>query len=276
MKHSLYYDLFSHSDAINPADPDQEWVLLHGWGMNASVWDAIIPGLLRHHPVRLIELPGMGRSLLRSQRSNLDEWVDQVLEVAPSRAIWMGWSLGGLVAMAATLLEPQRVSQLITVATTPRFTQSTDWSCALPDTELTLFRQWLEEDPEGTLIRFLALQCKGSRMQRSDIRYLQERAFLHGQPAWRALREGLAMLADVDLRQGLGEIQPPCLHIYGEHDALVPASVARQMQHDQPMAQVVVIPGAAHLPFVTEPEVFLTHVRGFLGLNTAIDGAPYD
>ena len=37
-------------------------VLLHGWGLNANVWDCITPELATHFTLHLVDLPGYGRS----------------------------------------------------------------------------------------------------------------------------------------------------------------------------------------------------------------------
>ena len=35
-------------------------VLLHGWGLNAKVWDCITPQLASHFTLHLVDLPGYG------------------------------------------------------------------------------------------------------------------------------------------------------------------------------------------------------------------------
>ena len=37
-------------------------MLLHGWGLNAQVWDCITPQLASHFTLHLVDLPGYGRS----------------------------------------------------------------------------------------------------------------------------------------------------------------------------------------------------------------------
>ena len=90
-------------------------VLLHGWGLNAKVWDCITPQLASHFTLHLVDLPGYGRSGGFGAMS-LEEMAQRVLENAPERAIWLGWSLGGLVASQVALSHPDRVQALVTVA----------------------------------------------------------------------------------------------------------------------------------------------------------------
>lgn len=76
---------------------DCHLVLLHGWGLNAQVWDCITPQLASHFTLHLVDLPGYGRSGGFGAMS-LEAMAQRVLEQAPPQAVWLGWSPGGLVA----------------------------------------------------------------------------------------------------------------------------------------------------------------------------------
>ncbi|HET8708241.1 MAG TPA: alpha/beta fold hydrolase, partial [Pseudomonadales bacterium] len=116
MSLTLYHDVF-RSESAHP----QALVVLHGWGLNAVVWDDIMPALLKHFEVTVIELPGFGRSPMPSGDYTLDYLVEHVLKVAPERAVWLGWSLGGVVATQIAAQFPMRVEALVTVATNACF-----------------------------------------------------------------------------------------------------------------------------------------------------------
>ena len=57
----------------------------------------------------------------------------------------------------------------------------------------------------------------------------------------------------------------PTLVIAGEGDTLTPPVQARALAHAIPGAEVIIIPGAGHLPPVEQPEVTTAKVREFLG-----------
>lgn len=250
MSLSLYYE--SYPCEGSPSAPSL--VLLHGWGMHSGVWDPLLPALREHFSIHVIDLPGMGRSPVANVDYDLDYLVAQVLDVAPERAAWLGWSLGGQVATALAARYPERVTHLITLASSPRFTATEGWQCALNPTALAQFTAWLEEDWEGTLIRFLALQCKDSATQRDDIRVFKDRVFIHGFPAQRALQGGLRILAHADVREELQGVTCPTLHILGANDPLIPASLGDKLTELQPTAQVACLPGRSHALFVSEPD----------------------
>ena len=83
-------------------------VLIHGWGLHAIVFDDIVPALLEHFRVTVVDLPGMGQSPLPNDDYTLDFLAEQVLAIMPERAHLLGWSLGGLVALAMADKAPER------------------------------------------------------------------------------------------------------------------------------------------------------------------------
>ena len=247
----------------NALSLDQDVVMLHGWGMNAAVWDgcsACWQGLDQHR----IELPGHGASPFQPRLDSLWSWADACLEAAPEQAIWLGWSLGGLVALAAALRAPKRVTGLILLTATPRFVQAVDWTPAMPETTLDQFHADLALDPVATLSRFLALQVRGSESARDTLRTLRQELDSRPPPQPDALSLGLDLLRDEDLRGRLPDIRCPALWIFGSHDALVPPRVAERVECLMPGAQTRVIAGAAHAPHLSHPTATAAAIRDFL------------
>src|SRR3569623_85877 len=75
-------------------------VLVHGWGMNARVFDVLAQLLAGDFDVRALDLPGHGG---RSGQSNnsLQDWADDLAEQVPEGSTVLGWSLGGQVVLRA-------------------------------------------------------------------------------------------------------------------------------------------------------------------------------
>lgn len=258
----LYHDTYACTGAAGEHAPDL--VLLHGWGLHSVVWDPVVPALLERFQVTVIDLPGMGRSPLPSGDYDLDFVIRQVLAVAPASALWMAWSLGGEIATAIAARHAERVSALVLVASNPCFAQRDGWPYAMASEQLQQFRDFYEEDPEGTLIRFLSLQCRGSRSMKNDIRFLQEIMYLQGLPAPQALRAGLRLLADLDVRADFQRVSQPVQIVLGAKDVLVPAMLGSELLALGRSCQLSVLAESGHVPFLSEPEAFMAAVTPFL------------
>lgn len=236
-------------------------VLLHGWGLNAEVWHCISEELSSQFRLHLIDLPGYGRSQGFGALT-LPQMADIVLAQAPRQAIWVGWSLGGLVASQISLTHPERVSALVTVASSPCFTAHEDWPGIKPDV-LAGFQQQLSDNFQRTVERFLALQTLGTETARQDARRLKAVVLEQPMPDVEVLTGGLEILKTVDLREKLNDLSMPFLRLYGHLDGLVPRKVAVLLDELSPRSESIIFPKAAHAPFISHPQDFCQTITDF-------------
>lgn len=240
---------------------DRHLVMLHGWGLNAGVWQSVVDRLSPHFCLHLVDLPGYGRSRGFVPMS-LGEMVETLLPQAPEKAVWLGWSLGGLVASTVALRHPERVSGLISVASSPCFAAGDAWPGIKPQT-LSGFQQQLSEDFQRTVERFLALQTLGTDSARQDARLLKSVVLALPSPEVEVLNAGLEMLRTVDLREEMKTLTLPLLRIYGALDGLVPRKIAPLLDAEWPASEAVIIEKAAHAPFISHPAVFCQQLIDF-------------
>lgn len=238
-------------------------VLLHGWGLNAEVWRYIAERWAPHFRLHLLDLPGYGRSQGFGALS-LPEMTEVVLAQAPEKAVWMGWSLGGLVASQAALVAPQRVEALITVASSPCFAAHDDWPGIRPDV-LQGFQHQLSEDFQRTVERFLALQTLGSESARQDARMLKSMVLDLAIPPVEVLSGGLDILNHVDLTQSMQTLTLPFLRLYGALDGLVPRKIVPMLDEKWPRSRSAIIAKSSHAPFISHPDAFCSLIEDFLG-----------
>ena len=229
-------------------------MLLHGWGLNAEVWHCINEELASQFTLHLVNLPGYGRSHGYGAMT-LEEMAQEVLNAAPQHAIWLGWSLGGLVASQIALSWPERVNALVTVASSPCFSAQETWPGIKPDV-LAGFQQQLSDDFQRTVERFLALQTMGTETARQDARALKQVVLSLPMPDVEVLNGGLEILKTVDLREPLAALTMPHLRIYGYLDGLVPRKVVPLLDSLWPDSESQVIAKAAHAPFISHPTEF--------------------
>jgi pimeloyl-[acyl-carrier protein] methyl ester esterase len=187
-----------------------------------------------------------------------------VAEAIPPQADICGWSLGGQVAMQLALDSPQQVRRLLLAGSTPRFVNSADWQHGIAAYVFRQFAHNVATDYQETMRRFLGLQAFGGEASRSRMRELRERFVQRPLPDPEALRLALDILLQTDFRGQLSQLQQPMLLLHGDRDTLAPVAAAYWMADHIPQAQLHVIAGASHAPFLSHPASFLTEVTRFL------------
>jgi pimeloyl-[acyl-carrier protein] methyl ester esterase len=240
---------------------DNPLILLHGWGFNCEIWNGIGRELAKDWYVYQVDLPGHGHSQMCEY--SLPVLTETLAAALPKKAVWLGWSMGGLMAMAMARWQPAYVQALVLVSSSPRFITADNWPHAVTLAVLKQFAQQLQSDTLGTLKRFLALQVKGSETASQQLRALNALLKQTPIPQIAALQAGLQLLQNTDLRAELSQIHCPSLLCVGERDTLVPASVAIDCQRLWPTLQTVCIKLAGHLPFLSHPKQFMHSLQGF-------------
>ncbi|OAD19951.1 BioH [Candidatus Thiomargarita nelsonii] len=235
-------------------------ILLHGFGFNGEIWNDIAAQLAQDWHVYQVDLPGHGRSAMCEY--SLPILTEKLAVALPQEAVWVGWSMGGLLAMAMARWHPVRA--LVLVSSSPRFVTAENWPHAMTSAVLQLFAHQVQSDTLGTLQRFLALQVKGGEDARPQLRALKALLKKTPSPQAEALQGGLQLLQNTDLRSELSLIRCPALLCLGERDTLVPAAMGKDCQQWWPKLQTVCIKRAAHVPFLSHPQVFIELLQGFL------------
>lgn len=241
----------------------QSVVLVHGWGLHGGVWARTAARLALTHTVLRVDLPGFGASAPLSIPYTAEALAEAVAANVPANAVWVGWSLGGLVALAAAQIGAP-MAKLVLVGATPRFVQDADWPHAMASSALANFAAGLAQDYRATVMRFLALQARGSERAHEELRALRDTVFARGEPSPAALSGGLDVLRDSDLRPALAGIGIPTLMIHGVRDLLIPAQAAAQTVSALPQARLSLFEGAGHAPFLSHPEAFERELMAFL------------
>jgi pimeloyl-[acyl-carrier protein] methyl ester esterase len=237
--------------------------MLHGWGMHSGVWGGMAERLARNWRLHLVDLPGHGESCRLALGPDLAALAALVAEQTPPAA-WLGWSMGGLIALQAAIDRPARVPRLLLVATNPSFVVRPHWPHGVDETLFTGFADELGRDFEGTLNRFLVLETLGSDHARETLRRLK--ADLHGGriPDVHALRAGLRILRDTDYTRDLAAIGQPALWLAGGRDRLVPPKAMETAAAAMPRASFHRMRGAGHAPCIGHAEEFVSRVGRFL------------
>lgn len=243
-------------------------VLIHGWAMSGRVW-AFQEELAARFRLISVDLRGHGTSAAPEGGYAFADFAADLValfdRLGLRRAAVIGWSLGVQVALEAYPALADRVTALVLVSGTPRFTASADWPHGLPTTEarglgLRLRRSW--DVTLGDFFRRMFAEGELSREQNQRI--AQEIVIPRLLPDPRAVAATLDTLAAGDHRQLLGAVAAPTLVIHGDRDAICLPAAGRFMADEIPGARLALMEGAGHAPFLSRPEVFNRLVGAFL------------
>ena len=234
---------------------ERKTIFLHGWGMNACIFDPLIERIGDRLAAESVSLPGYAGSRW-SATLPFEQQLELMANDLPAGRL-VGWSMGGLYAIELALRYPQKFNHLTLVASNPCFVKRADWNCAVDESVFDAFAEQLNGGWQATMRRFLTLQMHGVEGAREQVRVLTRQMTQAGEPDVEVLHHGLNLLRRQDCRSSLLKLDQPVRFILGERDALVP--VARQQIADlNPKFQVESLPGAAHVPFLSHPEPFVS------------------
>ncbi len=250
-------------------------VLLHGFGASLFSWRGAIPVLSINHTVMAFDRPGFGLT----ERPRRGEWGESnpygpeaqaeltfamMDHAGIDRAVLVGHSAGGTIALLCALTRPERVAALILVApavydnggpallrTLMRIPQVRRLSPLL----LRSIRSW------G--IRLLADSWHNASKITPEIIEGYQKP-LKAQNWDRALSELILASTKVDLAGRLHEVRKPVLVVTGDDDRIVPTEQSVRLAEDLSGAKLVVIHQCGHLPQEECPEAFLRATIEFL------------
>ncbi|MGL1958076.1 MAG: pimeloyl-ACP methyl ester esterase BioH [Colwellia sp.] len=242
-------------------------VFIHGWGLNSGVWQPLIEKMsacsTNNFELISLDLPGFGFNsdciITPYSLANICHLINKAIN---KPAIYLGWSLGGLIATEMALTFPDKVLGLITVASSPCFiecdqkkNQKLGWPGIKPSV-LKNFHQQLKEDSQKTIDGFLKIQAMGSPHIRQDIKQIRNLVKRYPVPSKKTLDQSLNLLETSDYTEQLRLIQQPFLRLYGNSDSLIPIIVANLVSQRIKNSDQHIFDKASHAPFISHPDDF--------------------
>jgi pimeloyl-ACP methyl ester carboxylesterase len=218
-------------------------VFFHGWGASGQVWERQAAAFGHRMTVLTPTIPVWDAG-----------WFADFLQQMPLQdCLLVGWSLGGMLLLEAlSRLTGPPPGGLVLVGVAPVFTRRPDYPRGQPPAMVRAMRRSLAADPQRLLAEF-AEQClapgEGAMLS-------QVREALASQAAPGTLAAGLDYLLNCDLRPLLDRLPAGTVIIHGQEDRIVPQAQGEFLQEQLPGARLNLLPGAGHLPFLTQAAAF--------------------
>jgi pimeloyl-[acyl-carrier protein] methyl ester esterase len=216
----------------------------------------------------VLDLPGYGFSKDSNNEFTLDSItkdIEDYINYIDREVTVLGWSLGGLITLNLLQRNNINVDKVVLVAATPRFTkdEESNWYSAIEQQVFDNFAADLQSDYKKTLKRFLSLQTRGSELARDDLRVLNQKLTERGDPSIEALKNGLSILSDTDLRNE-NKSNTPAMVVLGEKDTLVPVDVKIEFNEMFTDIEQLVLEKTGHAPFISKPEICADKIKNFI------------
>lgn len=228
----------------------RRFVLAHGFTQTARSWDTFRQMLSRRLPevdVVAVDLPGHGDA---PPPADIDLWASaQRLVDAGGVGTYVGYSMGGRVALHAALAHPAAVERLVLIGATAGIDDPAE-RAARRDADERL-ADHIEEVGVATFIdEWLANPLFAGLTERTALRSDRLRNEAAGLAAsLRATGTG----TQTSLWDRLGDIECPVLVLVGERDAKF-NELGRRLVDGIPDAELVVVAGAGHSVHLEQPE----------------------
>jgi len=252
-------------------------VLLHGLSSSMGFWEYQVPELAREHRVLAVDLPGFGASG-RPDAPYTPPWYAAMVtgwmdHLGLDRAVLVGHSMGGQIALTVALDQPERVERLVLSAPAGIETFGAGAAAWMKD-------WWTEDRALHATEAELRATFETLVFNRSDAgteRLLEERVRMTGTEAFRgtsvAVSRSIAGMLDHPVASRLPSVAAPTLIVYGSNDRMIPnpvftggrtARIARKGADAIPGSRLVMVPGAGHTVHHDAPRAFNDAVSSFL------------
>src|SRR5690625_3232695 len=156
-------------------------VMLHGWGCDILCWQSLVPVRQAFADVIVVDWSGFGASA-SVPGFDLDAVLQRIEECLPSRCVLVGWSLGGMLAVALAERCLDRVQRVITLASNLSFVARPYWPDAMAPAVTRRINGSFQADPALAWRRFTGLMAQGDTAERDLLKRLRQ-AFKGGK-AW--------------------------------------------------------------------------------------------
>jgi 3-oxoadipate enol-lactonase len=211
-------------------------------GTTMDLWEPQLAALTATRRVLRYDLPGHGGSdVIRGTVGDFAEAVTGLLDaLGLDKVAYAGVSLGGAIGTTLALAHPERITSLALCCTSARFGDPDGWH----ERAAKVRAGGLEPLADTLVGRWFTPGFAGRRAARAMLTGIDPEGYAACCDA----------LAAFDVRDRLGEVSAPTLVIAGAEDVATPPDHAETLARGIRGAELVVVPGAAHLANLERPE----------------------
>jgi pimeloyl-ACP methyl ester carboxylesterase len=222
-------------------------VLIHGFPLDGSSWNEVVPLLEKQYDVIVPDLRGFGNSTTVNSAYTVSDMASDIAGLLDSlgieKAAIAGHSMGGYVALAFAKKYSKRVTGLALV--------SSQAPADPPDRKQGRYKTAEEVAAKGVSVVVEAMTPKLSAVERVQ-NFVRTSI---GKQSKEGVIGGLKAMAErEDSSSSLSAFAFPIVLVHGDADALIPVDRAREIKAMAPSAHLTELPNVGHMPMMEAAE----------------------
>lgn len=244
-------------------------VMSHSLGCTQAMWDPQMLALAGRYRVLRYDTRGHGSSEGPPGAYTLEQLADDAAalmdHVGVQRAIWVGFSMGGMIGQVFALRHAARVQALVLADTTSEHhaTPQSIW-----DERIRL----AHEHGMAPLVQPAIGRWFTPAFREAQPEVVARTAAAIGGTSVNGWAGCCAAIASVHTTPHLHAISCPAIVIVGEHDIGTPLASALTIHRHLPNSVLIVIADAAHMTCIEQPAQFNRALRVFLDAQLTVNG----
>jgi long-chain acyl-CoA synthetase len=236
---------------VAPERPLRTFILLHGFGGNATQWQYQIETFAQHNHVLAIDIRGHGHSSRPESGYDMERLVVDIIAVLDhrnmrQRVVLIGHSFGVALATEAACRYPERVSHLILIAGAGEYDIRGIYKLAfrLPEAFLSTVQPWVDNFVDASL------------------RSLKQ-IYLHNMRYWRGWDK-------------FPQLEMPTLVVLGNRDQVLPQEAFERVAQLVPSetSEVISVDVSAHMVMLERREAVNRAIRRFIESPVTTEQVP--
>jgi 3-oxoadipate enol-lactonase len=241
--------------------------LSHSIAADRTMWDPTVPALTPRYRVLRYDIRGHGGSEAAPGEYTLAALAEDARALLRglgiARTHWVGLSLGGMIGQAFALQAPEMLASLVLC----------DTASFMPDEMKPVWNERIavvESGGAGARLDDVLARWFTPAFAQAHPDVVAKTLAMIGRTTPRGFAGCAAAIRDLDFNERLPGIGVPTLLIVGEQDEATPVMASQLIQQLVKDAELVVLPSAAHLSNVEQPEAFNRALTAFLArIDTA-------
>ena len=245
---------------------DGPWITFsHSLACNLHSWDEEASRLSKRFRVLRFDTRGHGASSAPAGAYTLDLLADDLYALLQSLGVssthFVGLSMGGMIGQTVALKFPGILKSLVLCDTSSRF------DLDMEERIRTVETQGMEPMVAPTLSRFFS-----DRFRHASPEVVEKVAAMIRSTPVPGYIGCCHAIPKINLTSRLKEIRCPALVIVGKDDLVTPIAMAEEIHRAMPGAELVIVPAAAHLSNLEQPDTFNQALDAFLGSDRHFPG----